>query len=181
MPSVLALRPARLDDAGAFASHLVRHLGESGRGGSAVFAPTPTPSHWEIREACELRWARPLREPLWGRAWLLRTGEGVVVGHAELRGGRIAAEQHRATLGMGIERPFTGQGQGTRLLAECIRWARSEASLAWLDLGVFAGNDAARRLYDRAGFVEIGPRVDAFRLEGGESVTDVLMSLDLRR
>lgn len=145
-----------------------------------MFAPSPTPSHWEIREACELRWARPLSEPLWGRAWLLLRDEGVVVGHVELRGGRIPAELHRATLGMGIERAHVGQGHGTRLLAEAIRWARSEAGLAWLDLGVFAGNEPARRLYERAGFATLGPRVDAFRLPDGTVITDVLMALDLR-
>lgn len=179
-PSVLALRPARVADAGAFASHLVRHLAESGRGGSPVFAPSPTPSHAEIREACELRWARPLSEPLWGRAWVLRAEDGAIVGHLELRGGRIPAELHRATLGMGIERGHIGQGHGTRLLAEAIRWARAEAGLSWLDLGVFAGNEPARRLYERAGFAVVGPREDAFRMTDGTAVTDVLMALDLR-
>lgn len=179
-PSALALRPARLADAGLFASHLVRHLAESGHSGAPIFAPVPTPSHREVRESSELRWGRPLSEPVWGRAWLLCAEEGRVVGHVELRGGRIAAELHRATLGMGIERPYVGQGHGTRLLAEAIRWARVEAGLAWIDLGVFAGNEPARRLYERAGFVTLGPRVDAFRLQDGTTITDVLMALELR-
>src|SRR5262249_16983551 len=120
-------------------------------------------------------------EPLWGRAWLLVQDQPPrrVAGHVELRGGRIRAELHRATLGMGIRRAFTGKGYGRALLERAIAWARDEAHLAWIDLGVFTGNDPARRLYDRFGFVEVGRRIDAFRTDSGVSIEDVQMSLAL--
>ena len=54
------------------------------------------------------------------------------------------------------------------------------AVVAITTLGVFAGNEPARRLYERAGFATLGPRVDAFRLPDGTVITDVLMALDLR-
>jgi RimJ/RimL family protein N-acetyltransferase len=174
------IRRAAPADASAFADHMVAFSRESGEGGAPHFAPVRELSREGVREAARERWRKALDEPLWGRAWLLAAPEGGrVVGHVELRGGRIEAELHRAVLGMGIQRAFVGQGHGTRLLAAAIAWARGEAGLAWIDLGVFADNAPARALYRRAGFVELETRRDAFRIEGGVSLDDVQMTLDL--
>jgi RimJ/RimL family protein N-acetyltransferase len=175
----LSIRRARYDDLDAFVDHVLRSSAESGQDGAPHFATSRAPGRQEVREAAKARWARGLAEPLWGRAWLLMTSPSHVVGHVELRGGRVAAELHRATLGMGIELARTGKGHGGRLLATAIAWAREDAELAWIDLGVFRDNARARRLYERAGFVEIGVRSDAFRTEGG-SIDDVMMTLSLR-
>jgi RimJ/RimL family protein N-acetyltransferase len=166
-------------DLDAFARHMVEHLRESGREGSEHFAPSRVFAREDVRDAALARWAKDLAEPVWGRAFLLWAGEHVV-GHVELRGGRIFAEMHRAMLGMGIHRAFTGQGHGRRLALAAIAWARDEVGLSWIDLSVFASNTRARRLYASLGFVEQGVREDAFRIDAGVAVTDVQMSLDLR-
>jgi len=57
-------------------------------------------------------------------------------------------------------------------------WALKETSLAWIDLGVFAHNLAARRLYERLGFRETGRSRDAFRIDD-ERIDDIQMVLDL--
>jgi ribosomal protein S18 acetylase RimI-like enzyme len=88
---------------------------------------------------------------------------------------------HRAMLGMGVLRRHTGQGHGRRLIEAAVAWARGNTRLAWIDLGVFATNARARALYVRTGFVEQGLRPDAFRIDAGLAVDDVLMALDLRR
>lgn len=178
--AVTDLRLAARADADAFARYLVEHLAESGRDGSTHFAPSRSLARIDVRAAAEARWARRLDEALWGRTFLLLAGERVV-GHLELRGGRIPAEMHRAALGMGVLRRHTGQGHGGRLMAAAVAWARDEAALAWIDLGVFASNPRARALYQRVGFVEQGLRTDAFRIDAGLAVDDVLMALDLRR
>jgi RimJ/RimL family protein N-acetyltransferase len=177
----LTIRQAKLDgdDADAYARHMVEHMAESGRGGSHHFAISRTWSRDEVRASFIGRVAKGLDEPLWGRTWLLLDG-GRVVGHAELRGGRVAAEMHRATLGMGMLRAYTGRGHGRRLLETAVAWARGEAGLAFIDLGVFSGNAPARRLYERMGFVVIGERPDAFRLDAGPVIDDVQMPLRLR-
>ncbi len=175
-----SIRLAGLRDADAFARYLVEHLAESGSEGSTHFAPSRVLARVDVRDAAEVRWSRRLDEALWGRTFLLIAGDHVQ-GHLELRGGRIAAEMHRATLGMGVLRGHTGQGHGRRLVACAVAWAREEAGLAWIDLGVFASNARARALYRRMGFVELGLRRDAFRIDAGLAVDDVLMSLDLRR
>lgn len=176
----IAIRLAGRGDAEPFARYLVEHLAESGRDGSAHFAPSRLLSRDDIRAAAESRWSRRLDEALWGRTFLLSVDERVV-GHLELRGGRIPAEMHRATLGMGVLRRHTGKGLGRRLIEVAVGWAQDEAELAWIELGVFATNPRARALYLRMGFVEQGLRSDAFRIDAGVPVDDVLMAKDLRR
>jgi RimJ/RimL family protein N-acetyltransferase len=177
---VATIRPLRAADARAFAEHLAGHVAESGRDGSPHFAATNFVDRDDLRDAALVRWGRSLREPLWGRAWGLWDGTpSRIVGHLELRGGRVDAELHRAVLSMGLQRRYTGRGFGRALLETAIAWARDEAHLATLELGVFSGNDRARRLYERVGFFEIGVRHDAFRLEDDTRVDDVLMELPL--
>src|SRR5271170_1082317 len=140
------IRMAKLDgeDPDAYARHMIEHMAESGRGGSPHFAISRTWSRDDVRASFIGRLAKGLDEPLWGRAWLLAEGRRAV-GHLELRGGRVPAEMHRATLGMGMLRAFTRQGHGRRLLEAAARWARDEAKLGWIDLGVFSGNAPARK------------------------------------
>jgi len=176
--SIRLARPS-LSDADAFARFLVEHVAESGQNGMPAFAFARRISRIDARDAALTRWDRPLHEPLWGRAFLL-LAEGRVVGHLELKGGRLLAEMHRAVLGMGLLQRYTGQGHGRRLIEIAVTWARNEAGLFWIDLGVFSHNARARALYKRMGFVEQGSRPDAFRLDDGTAVDDIQMALDLR-
>lgn len=50
-----------------------------------------------------------------------------------------------------------GQGVAGALLDEAVRWASARSAVA-LQLGVTCTNDAALRLYQRAGFVDAGVR-----------------------
>ena len=186
----LTLQRARLEHATALAAHLVEHRVESGRDGAPHFAlPSGAPAE-EVRQNLLERWARRIDEPRWARAWLLWTAEpppsgppdpavARVVGHVELLGGRVMAELHRATLGIGMLQPYTGQGYGREMMETAIAWARGEARLSYIDLGVFVGNDRARRLYERMGFMEQWIRRDAFRVEG-VVIDDIQMTLALR-
>ena len=175
-----SIRPARVSDAGDFGTYVVEHVSESGREGSPIFALSQAASRDDIRTRSLERWTRAIKEPLWGRAWLMWAEEPRrVVGHIELVGGRVPAELHRAVLGMGMLRAYTGKGNGARLIDTAIAWARSEAKLLWIDLGVFANNTPARKLYARMGFVELGLRRDAFRLADGVSVDDIQMTLKI--
>jgi RimJ/RimL family protein N-acetyltransferase len=182
-PMSARIRPLRIGDARAFADHLATHVAESGRDGAPHFAVATTVDRDEVRDAALARWSRSLLEPLWGRAFGLfddaPTGARLV-GHLELRGGRVEAELHRAVLSMGLQTPYVGRGHGRELLETAIAWSRDDARLAALELGVFSGNDRARRLYERVGFVPIGVRRDAFRLASGVTVDDMLMELALR-
>ena len=159
--------------------HIGRHSRESGQGGDLIFrprsfdAPIDEPATIERHRA---GWAQQLDEPYWLRTWGVVI-DGEIRGHLDLHGGRLPSEFHRAMLGMGIERPWRGRGHGRALLRQAIAWAR-DARLAWLDLGVFAHNRRARKLYAEFGFVEIGVTRDRFRVEG-TVIDDVAMALAL--
>jgi GNAT superfamily N-acetyltransferase len=171
----------QLDDAHLpkLVAHIGRHSRESGQGGDPIFrprsfdAPIDEPATIERHRA---GWAQGLDEPYWLRTWGVVEG-GEVRGHLDLHGGRLPSEFHRAMLGMGVERPWRGRGHGRALLAAAIAWAR-DAQLAWLDLGVFAHNRRARKLYASVGFVEVGITHDRFRVDG-KLIDDVAMVLAL--
>jgi RimJ/RimL family protein N-acetyltransferase len=188
-PGLPAIALAQRSDARAFARYIAEHVAESGRRGAPHFAVSTSILPDEVERSAIERWSKPLDEPLWGRAWLLllhgpplsvvRESPLRVIGHIELRGGRVPSELHRAVLAMGVLGPYTGQGHGRRLLETAIAWARDRAGLAYLDLGVFSQNERARRLYERMGFVPVGVREDAFRVEG-VPLDDIQMTLPLR-
>lgn len=175
---------ARHSDSGDFASHLVRHLAESGAGG-VHFAPVTHVSRDEVRHESERRWSTQLTEPGWGRVFLLvkrdrPNGWDRVVGHAELRGGLLHSNLHRVDFSIGIEEPYRAGGQGARLAEAALTFAYRSVQIAYVDLRVFAKNERAKRLYERLGFVEVGRIDDAFRMADGTSIDDILMVRRLR-
>ncbi|HEY0482378.1 MAG TPA: GNAT family N-acetyltransferase [Kofleriaceae bacterium] len=160
-------------------AHIGRHSRESGQGGDLIFRPRSSDA--PIDEAATIErhragWGQQLDEPYWLRTWGVAL-DGHLRGHLDLHGGRLPSEFHRAMLGMGIERGWRGRGHGRALLEVAIGWAR-DARLAWLDLGVFAHNHRARKLYAELGFVEVGVTRDRFRVDG-TVIDDVAMVLAL--
>ena len=163
----------------ALFGHTCRHADESGRDGDVIFRPRSKHEvldEVQIGQRVRAAWGRGLHEPLWLRTWGVVV-DNAIVGHLDLTGGRLAAELHRATLGMGVERRARKKGNGRAMLKTAIDWARANR-LAWLDLGVFAHNAVARALYRSLGFVEVGYVKDQFRVDGAV-IDDVQMALAL--
>jgi ribosomal protein S18 acetylase RimI-like enzyme len=163
----------------ALFAHVCRHGDESGRNGDVIFRPRSKHEVMDeiaIGERHRLAWSRGLDQPVWLRTWGVFV-DNALVGHLDLDGGRLPAELHRATLGMGIERRARKRGHGKALLQTAIAWARAH-QLAWIDLGVFAHNEVARALYRSVGFVEVGLVKDQFRVDG-VTIDDVSMTLAL--
>jgi RimJ/RimL family protein N-acetyltransferase len=174
-PTLLGV--ADLDD---YVQHVVRHMAESGTGNGLHFVPYPPsgrPDAGAVRARRAEAWATPVGQPGWERCLAIRTG-GRIIGHSELKAGRIMSEMHRATLGMGLEAPYRSEGLGTRLLSGTLELAKAHR-LSWIDLFVFSENRIAQELYARFGFRRIGVTVDRFRIDG-KSIDDVAMALDLR-
>jgi RimJ/RimL family protein N-acetyltransferase len=63
--------------------------------------------------------------------------------------------RHVASLGMFVAADHRGQGVGTALMHECIRWAKA-MGVEKLALSVYPDNDQARALYRKFGFEEEG-------------------------
>lgn len=152
-----------------------------------LFSPLETwsgASSPEGRSRYEKRFALPVKSPGWARAWIVgepgEPGEpsgsdGRAIAHLDLAGSTIPSEMHRATLGIGCERAFCGQGLGRALMNHAIDFV-TNSGIEWIDLHVFSENDVAISLYRSYGFVETGRTADRFRLHG-RSVDDVAMSL----
>lgn len=162
---------------------MARQVSDNGEDG-VYFSPRsrhdpPAPRGVEVNLSWIARLARPLTELGWYRLWIAtHIDSGGLIGHIDLSGGRISSELHRAELGMGIERAHRGCGLGAVLLDTAIAWARDEAKLSWIELGVFHCNARAQRLYKSRGFGVIGTIEDRFRVDG-VVIDDVRMALRL--
>ena len=75
---------------------------------------------------------------------------------------------------MWVDPAARGSGIGRALVEEIVRWARSDGSPV-LRLRVTQSNDAAVRLYTRAGFSDEGLRLP---LREGSDVTTMSMTMD---
>lgn len=179
---MLCIRPATKFDAEPYWKHSCRHELESGREGDPIFSPIEEGGKQELEEfvrSQEESWEKPLSEPGWERTWIL-TDEIDVFGDVELaQRPAVKSALHRATLTIGIERPYRGQGHGSKLMEIAIGWARAQAELDWIQLSVFEGNEAAKALYRKFGFMEVSTTPDMFRLFG-RKLADTSMILKLR-
>jgi len=170
-----SIRPMTPDDLPRFLAHSKRHRAESGRGDHHFmpFAPGDEggPTGLDIDAIY-----RPLTEPGWQRWFVAVTDQGDIVGHVDLTGDALRTGLHRCELGIGIERPYRGKGLGRRLMETAMEFTRGTDTLSWIDLRVFAHNAAARALYEKLGFSEVGTLVDRFRMDG-QMIDDVIMTL----
>ena len=167
-------------DRDAYCAHLERHLPEPGVAGiiSQPFPHFEPVSVEDVRKAVVARWQREVGATPWERAWGVFDGARIV-GHLELRGNAFAPLAHRAKLAMGVEGPFRGRGWGSALLKTALQWVAQERSLDWIDLYVFAYNEAALALYQSQGFECVGRVKDCLRVSG-ISIEDWHFVLDLR-
>jgi ribosomal protein S18 acetylase RimI-like enzyme len=177
MLSTLAITPA---DFKRWAEHLNRNIAESGRDGRPLFSPIAatdfeTP---ERRERFENGLATPLPQPAWMRAWAVESPDERIVAHLDMNGSSMPSEQHRATLGIGVEESFCRRGLGRKLMLKAIEFASCN-HIEWIDLFVFGDNHPAIGLYRSLGFDEVGRRNDRFRISG-RSVDDITMTLRIK-
>ena len=82
--------------------------------------------------------------------------------------------RHRSSLGIAIIQEYCSSVLGTILMERGIDFAK-KAGFEQLELGVFADNDRALRLYKKMGFEEIGRIPRAFRLPDGSYIDEITM------
>ena len=83
--------------------------------------------------------------------------------------------RHRAGLGIAVTREFWGCGLGRALLREAAARAK-DAGYEQLELGVYADNERALRLYESEGYALCGRIPNAFRLRDGSYRDELMMA-----
>lgn len=173
------VRPLGIDEIDSYLRLLQAVNAESGVDGvghSHAYSRINDP--YNHQAACErevTRWSSPTSGTDWRRGWGLFDQEALV-GHVHAVGGSISTELHRISMGMGILCSHHRQGGGTLLLQTIITWAQEQPHIDWLDLGVFADNEAAQALYLKHGFQILGRTPDRFRVDG-QTLDDIAMTL----
>jgi len=123
------------------------------------------------RSASFERWRAELDDPSAPR-FLVEDGDRLVgEANARVNGGRV-------DLGMAVALDYRSRGVGAALLSALIAWARTTGAHK-VTLQVWPHNVAARRLYERFGFVEEGRLLRHYRRKSGELWDAVVMGLVL--
>ena len=100
--------------------------------------------------------------------------DGVLAGNAMLTMNSRIKTRHRASVAIGLKKEYWGLGIGTALFQEIIAIAK-DRGLDHLELDYIEGNDRARRLYEKMGFVEVARVPDVYRLKDGSFRQSILM------
>lgn len=145
------------------------------------------PSYEEIRAVYERR-SPPIAVDIWtvddvkdcGEDFILVAMAGsALCGFIGLERDRFEKSRHRATVrGTYVAGEVQGRGVGKKLLDGLIDRARAMPGVDGLKLEVTAGQDAAIRLYESAGFARYGVDRDALIVDG-ERIDVFLMSVRL--
>lgn len=100
--------------------------------------------------------------------------DGEVAGNCQLQFHSRLKTRHRATVAIAIVRKCWGLGIGTALFTEMISAAREKGVLQ-LELDYVEGNERARHLYEKMGFVQVAERPNAIRLRDGTMLREFSM------
>lgn len=102
-----------------------------------------------------------------------------LVGVVGLRAHAEVKLRHKAMIwGMYVRREARQYGIGERLIDAAV--AHAPGHVEQLQFAVITGNEAARRLYAKAGFIEYGHQINALK-HGGRYYDDILMVKFLRQ
>lgn len=163
------IRPLREEDLAAYVDLRRQSLLDV----PLAFAASPDDDFAATADALRGQLANPDR-------WLLLgafDGDTLVGAVGVIRNTRRKAAHKAFVWGMYVAPSHRRHGLGGLLLDSAIDAARTMGA-EWLQLGVSAAMGAARRLYERKGFVEWGLEPDAVRHEG-VSADEVHMALRL--
>ena len=161
-----------------FFPYLNDHLSDNGIGNTTLFQPM-SKSESKLTDSMRLRFSDGINTDLglpgWRRLWVAIDDNKNVVGHIDIRSHPENHTDHRALLGMGVDRTTRKQGLGKRLIQSMLEWVSNESSIEYIDLWVLSNNIAAKTLYSRTGFEKRGEIVDMFRIDD-VSLSYTLMS-----
>lgn len=102
--------------------------------------------------------------------------DGRVAGNCSLNGmGNKRRILHRCSLAIALKKEFWNLGIGTAMMKYLEDLAR-QIGYEQIELEVVDGNDTAKRLYEKCGFVETGKHVRALKYDDGSYRDEYIMS-----
>lgn len=99
---------------------------------------------------------------------------GEHVGYLMVIGNTATRAAHRAAVVLGIQKSAQNKGLATALLEKAEDWAKTKG-ISRLELTVVEENDAARKLYDKAGYKAEGVREKSLMIDG-KSFNEIYMA-----
>ncbi|HSO27814.1 MAG TPA: GNAT family N-acetyltransferase [Anaerolineales bacterium] len=169
----LTLRPIQEHEAAALRTLRLEALSDTPEAFGADYAQSAAlpPEHWQQRAR-----AGQGNE---GQVLFVAEHRDALVGMAGVYLPDNPKSQHMGVLwGVYVQPGWRGLGLGVALSAACIGWAKAQGAVR-VKLGVVTTNQAARRAYEKLGFVSYGVEPEAFWVN--ERYYDLMrMTLDLR-
>jgi len=107
-----------------------------------------------------------------GGVHVIAVASGEVIGWCDIVPQPFEGMQHVGRLGMGVHKDHRSKGVGRELLSVAIQKAFAGA-IERIELGVFATNRVAVKLYEAFGFEFEGRKVAARKIDGGTD--DILL------
>ena len=101
--------------------------------------------------------------------------DGKVAGNCSLGGiGNKRRVLHRSSLAIALKKEFWNLGIGAAMMQYLEELAR-QLGFEQIELEVVEGNDAAKHLYEKCGFVETGKRIRALKYDDGTYRDEYIM------
>ena len=144
--SDIRIRPARADDT-EWITALAPRMHE--------FGPPPWRDVQVMNNAVAQQWTYELTNPTAGSVFLVAEDAlGAAIGFVWCKTDRDYFTDMLVghVVDIAVTKAGEGRGIGRALLDAAERWA-TDAGYPWITLHVFAGNDHARRVYERRGYV----------------------------
>ena len=105
--------------------------------------------------------------------------DGIVIAISNLSFFSHLKDQHRARVGIGIQKEYWNLGIGTILFNEMIETARNTPGIEQVELGVISINERAKHLYNKMGFKKVGTLPHQLKLPDGTYYDEDIMVLFL--
>ena len=136
------------------------------------------PEEWNITVEQEEAWVNRLRNAPDSLAITCYV-DGEVVGNCEInfRGG--IKTSHRATVAIAVLKEYWNLGIGSAMFSELVA-AAQERGTEIMELEFIEGNDRARHLYEKFGFLVVAEKPNAFKLKDGSYRSEFYMQKYLR-
>ena len=131
------------------------------------------PEEWDISVETEEALLRDMAHQTENRM-LVCSVKGEIAGTCQVACMNRLKTRHRATVSIALRRAYWGQGISGVMFEEMEAFAR-ERGVTQLELAYIQGNERARHLYDRMGFVETGRGPDAMRQRDGTLADEIFM------